>query len=452
MGAEHDLLRRKLRALFDEGLAAAQPGAAVRAALASDGRGLPGPGGRRVIIAVGLAAAAMAEAALEVLGPCEALVITDRANLRQIAGARVMEAGYPNPDAAAVRASEAAMATLARLGPEDRVLLMLSAGAEAMLTLPAEGISLAEKRVALDLLRASGASRWDMMLVAQHLSAIKAGGFARAALPARVTTLLLSDDTAAALGEIAGGPLSAPLGGRETARALLELRNLWNWMPATVRARLLAPEPELPELPTEERLVVGSNLQAVGAIAVRGARAYGRPLIGDADEVAHELRAAISAALPGEPMVFGGRIELMAIPMAQDRDGDDPESWEALPDDSDEAGGTATLTRARRRGLLAGAPLHQLALSFALQARDRRLPGPWALLLATTSGGARGSAAAGGALIDSGLVGRITSAGFDWPDCLEHQDPQDLLRRAGALFEIAPTGTSVGDLAIFLRA
>ncbi|MFZ9686168.1 MAG: DUF4147 domain-containing protein, partial [Gemmobacter sp.] len=52
------------RALFAAGVAAADPGRAVREALAQ----APRPAGRRLIVAVGKAACAMAAAAREVLG------------------------------------------------------------------------------------------------------------------------------------------------------------------------------------------------------------------------------------------------------------------------------------------------------------------------------------------------------------------------------------------------
>jgi glycerate 2-kinase len=85
------------RRIFAAGVAAADPGAAVARALADAG------GGWRQVIAVGKAARGMASAALRVLGPVPALVVTNYENAAPLEGAEVLAAGHPVPDAAARR-------------------------------------------------------------------------------------------------------------------------------------------------------------------------------------------------------------------------------------------------------------------------------------------------------------------------------------------------------------
>src|SRR4051794_3751162 len=99
----------------------------------------------------------------------------------QIHGARVREVfvargGHPLPDAASVESGQRAL----RLADEsagrgDRLVLLLSGGASAMLCAPAEGISLDDKIAVTTMLLRSGLAIEEMNAVRKHLSAIKGG-------------------------------------------------------------------------------------------------------------------------------------------------------------------------------------------------------------------------------------------------------------------------------------
>ncbi|MEZ5779918.1 MAG: DUF4147 domain-containing protein [Paracoccaceae bacterium] len=436
-GMDEDLetLRAEALRLFRAGLEAVDPGVALRRYLAQNRLPAPGPGGRRLIAAAGRAAPAMADEATDALGPCETLVVTDHGGSAPFAGARLLPAGFPEPDVAGMRATQAVLHALGRLGPEDRAVVLLSGGAGTMLTLPVDGVSLADKAAALRLMREAGAGLREHTLVAQHLSQAKGGGLLGAAAPARLTALILADAAGDDARMFAGGPVSPPLGSRATARAVIELHGMWDRMPASVRAHLSRPAPPLPASGRADRIVVGSNLQAVTAIAAEGARAHARPIAGDVEEVVHDLLAAISNARPGEAVVFGGRVVTLRRA--------------ALPDDESEEAEDGPGPDLRN-GHAEEGRLHRLALRFAEHARDRRLPGDWVLLVAATDGG-DGNGTTAGAVVDSGLIGRIASGGVAWRDAIRRGDPQDLLRVGGALCEIGPTGADVGDLAIFIR-
>ncbi|SFX20414.1 protein of unknown function [Paracoccus pantotrophus] len=82
------------------------------------------------MIAVGKAARAMTQ---EALPGAEALVVTNARNDAALAGARVMRAGHPQPDADGVAAAEAVIARLSSARPQDRVLALISGGGSAML-------------------------------------------------------------------------------------------------------------------------------------------------------------------------------------------------------------------------------------------------------------------------------------------------------------------------------
>ena len=65
------------------------------------------------------------------------------------------------------------------------MLCLVSGGASALLTLPAEGLSLADKQAINQALLRSGAAIDEMNCVRKHLSAIKGGRLAAACWPAR---------------------------------------------------------------------------------------------------------------------------------------------------------------------------------------------------------------------------------------------------------------------------
>src|SRR6185369_8017875 len=107
------------------------------------------------------------------------------------------------------------------LSPDDLVLCLISGGASALLALPAEGLTLADKQEVNRALLKSGAAIGEMNTVRKHLSAIKGGRLAAAAYPAKVVTLLLSDVPGDDPSIIASGPTVADPSTFADARAVL---------------------------------------------------------------------------------------------------------------------------------------------------------------------------------------------------------------------------------------
>ncbi|WP_347313138.1 DUF4147 domain-containing protein [Defluviimonas sp. SAOS-178_SWC] len=440
MGTELDILRAEARRLMAAGLAAAAPWAAVSRALAAAPVSAPGPGGSYVILAIGRFAPAMAGAALSRLGPCETLVVTDAAAGEAPEGARVMIAGWPDSDAAGERAAAVVESALGGLGPEDRAVVLLSAGAAALVPAPAVGLRLADLLAAERMMRAAGAGAAEVALVRQQLSRFEGGGLVGLAAPAEVTVFVLADP---AEGEdprrIGGGMMSGPLGSRVTARALVELYGIWDRLPERLRRHLSQPAPGAAIAKTRMR-IVGANALSVAAMAAAGARAFSRPLSGEPLELVHDIHAVAAGLAPGSAVAFG---------MEPMRDWPDP-AGAADPADEGDAGGDVLMLRAP---LVAGAagPRHaDLALRFACLARDRRLPAPWALLLsASDGGGADGKLP--GVIVDSETLACMRLEGVDPDRVLERGGAGAVLEAAGAAFRTGPTGTDIGDLAVFVR-
>lgn len=170
--------------------------------------------GRTLVLGAGKAAGAMAQA-VEAFWPLDAplsgLVVTRYGHTpprRPGLPARieVVEAAHPVPDAAGLAAAERIMALTQGLTSDDLVLCLISGGGSALLTLPADGLSLPDKQQVNQALLMSGATISEMNCVRKHLSRIKGGRLAAACAPARVVTLTISDVPGDDPSVIASGP------------------------------------------------------------------------------------------------------------------------------------------------------------------------------------------------------------------------------------------------------
>src|SRR3954454_11781097 len=162
------LPKRFLRALFDAAVAAALPEKRIPAFLP------PPPNGRTLVIGAGKAAATMARA-VEANWPGElsGLVVTRYGHRVPVSRIEVIEASHPVPDQAGADAALRMMEMVRGLTPDDLGLALISGGGSALLPLPLEGLSLADKQAVTSALLKSGASIHEMNCVRRHLSAIK---------------------------------------------------------------------------------------------------------------------------------------------------------------------------------------------------------------------------------------------------------------------------------------
>jgi glycerate 2-kinase len=435
-------LRAAAEAVLREALLAADPHRLVRRQLKLRAGVLEAAGvrhrlgrGRVAVVAAGKAAVPMARAAEEVLGDRLAvgLAVTtatqaglDRVSLRT--------ASHPVPDARGLAAAAEVVAIARDLGRDDLLLVLLSGGASALLPCPAPGITLEDKARTTTLLLRAGATIQETNAVRKHLSALKGGGLARAAFPARVLTLVLSDVVGDDLSTIASGPTVPDPTLFSDALAVLRRRGVLEDAPASVRARLQAgARGELPETPKPGEAafrrcatrVVGSNRLSVEA-AAREARRQGlRPLVlttrleGEAREAARVLvavlRECVESARPARPPLC-----LLA-------------------------GGETTVTV---RGEGQGGRNQELAVA-AAQALDA-FPVP-AVVASFATDGVDGASDAAGGIADDTTVSRAAALGLAPAAAfLAASDTRNYLGPLGDLVITGPTGTNVVDLVILL--
>lgn len=383
--------------IFQAGVKAADPYAAVANALDD----VPKPA---LIVAVGKAARLMAEAALARFADTKCLVVTNYENAADVAGAAVMAAGHPVPDAQGAAAAKAVIAALnAADGP---VLALISGGGSALLPAPAGALSLADKAAVNDLLLGSGLDIVAMNLIRQQLSDLKGGGFLRHAAPQRVTALILSDVIGDDLSAIASGPTVGPIGTPQDAISCLQDVGLWDKVPDAVRMHLQTAEPAAP-LPAARNILVGSNARSVAAMkdAAGDAFVIPEPVVGDLADAAH---AICDQAVVGTT-VWGGETTVVL------------------------------------HGTGRGGRNQELALRIAQEAARRGWT-EWTCLQAGSDGRDGPTDAAGG-LVDQDTLGKIG----DLDALLANNDSYAALKEAGDLLMTQATGTNVADLGVLIR-
>ncbi len=300
-------LRRHAISIFRASLAAADPAGAVTRYLT-----------RRnfarfrdiYVIGAGKAGASMAQAAERVLGRriTAGLINVKDGHVAKLRRIELNQCGHPVPDERGVAGSLRIAGIAAAAGREDLVICLISGGASALLPLPAEGITLAEKQATTRLLLACGATIHEINAVRKHISRIKGGQLARLAAPARVESLLLSDVIGDNLDVIGSGPTAPDASTFASAAAILDRYEIRDRVPPSVRNRLeQGARGEIPETPKPadplfarvRNTIVGGNRLALDA-AARAARQLGyRTLIlsstieGETREIAR-MHAAIA--------------------------------------------------------------------------------------------------------------------------------------------------------------
>ena len=226
--------------LFQAAVRAADPAACVPPNLP------PAPKGRTLVVGAGKAAAAMARAVEDHWpGELSGLVVTRYGHGVPCRRIEVVEAAHPVPDAAGQAAAARMLAVVRGLTSDDLVLVLISGGGSALLALPWEGVTLADKQQINRALLKSGAGIDEMNCVRKHLSAIKGGRLAAAAYPARVVTLVISDVPGDDPAVVASGPTVADPTTCADALAILEQYRIEE--PPNVRAVLESGVSETPK-------------------------------------------------------------------------------------------------------------------------------------------------------------------------------------------------------------
>jgi glycerate 2-kinase len=345
-------------------------------------------------------------------------------------GFELIVGGHPVPTEASERAGRQALALAASGERDEQLVVLLSGGASALMAVPAEGLTLDDKRAATAQLLRAGADIHALNTVRKHLSAIKGGRLAACATGGCLA-LAISDVVGDDLSVIASGPTVADASRFQDALDVLRRFGGEVAYPAAVVAHLVrGADGMLPETPKPgdlrlargETMVIGSRRDAMaGAAAEAAARGYhvtlvDDPVVGDARTAAtaHVRAVFAQAAGVGRPacVVSSGETTVHVI------------------------------------GHGKGGRNQEFALA-AAAALDGRAP---TVVASVGTDGIDGPTDAAGALTDSTTLDRARAAGLAPDRFLSDNNAYAFFDALGDLIHTGPTGTNVGDLQIILLA
>jgi glycerate 2-kinase len=431
--------REFLRSLYDAAVARALPAH-------NTARCLPEPPkGRTLVLGAGKAGGAMAQA-VDALWPADkplsGLVVTRYHHVPPAYKARpgrieVVEASHPVPDAAGERAAQRILDLAQGLTADDLVLCLVSGGASALLSLPAPGLGLEDKRAVNKALLASGAAIDEMNCVRKHLSAIKGGRLAVRCAPAKVVTLLISDVPGDEPAVIGSGP-TVPDPSR-CADALRILQRYGIDIPPVARAGLDSGAFETPK-PGDARFaghqvhLIATPQQSLEAAAAL-ARAAGIEAHILSDEIEGESRdvgkvhAALARAVARRGAPFAKPCVILS-------------GGETTVTVKSQGAGSGSNGAPPGRGGRAGEFL--LGCAIALQGQ------PGVHVLAADTDGIDGIEDNAGAVVTPDTLARAAAAGMKAAEFLDRNDAYGFFQGLGDLVVPGPTFTNVNDFRALL--
>lgn len=399
--------RDALRRMFDAAIASADPARVLKAHLPDR------PQGRCVVVGAGKAAAAMAlavEAAWPDV-PLSGVVVVPYHHGAPTSRIRILEAAHPVPDVNSEAAAREVLAAVKGLTADDLALVLISGGGSAVMALPVDGVTLADKQAVTRALLASGLDIRTMNAVRRRLSAIKGGKLAAAAAPARVVTLAISDIPGDDPSAIASGPTIADPDSAADLSAVAD--RLAGRIPEVAAQRLRTQEaPPRIEVDVDFRMIA----TPAGALeaAARVAREAGVDVEILGDDLEGESRDV--AADMARRLVRGRRPKVLL------------------------SGGETTVTLDGSGGRGGRNTEFVLAMALALEGAA----GIWALA-GDTDGEDGASGGAAGAIIAPDTLARGRAAGLNAHFSLDGHDSGGYFGGLGDLIVTGPTRTNVND-------
>jgi len=386
------------------------------------------------VIAAGKAAGAMANAfaagssvpvrRMLAIGPVRPAVLPE--------GAEWHSGGHPLPSPESVAAATRAMQVAEQSQPGDLLLVLLSGGGSALMALPAEDISLAEKQQTARSLMERGADIYELNTVRKHLSAIKGGQLA-AASRGQVLTLAVSDVVGDDLSVIASGPTVPDDSTYAEAFQILDRRGGHDVYPGRVVERLgRGAAGQLPETPaTGDPRLTRSTARVIGPQrgALEGARREAESRGYHVHVVAEPVTGEARVAAAAHVRHVAQAIASMPRPVCVLSSGET----------------TVTVTGSGKGG-------RNQEFAFAMAATLAQC-GPHVVAASVGTDGIDGPTDAAGAIVDPSTFQRAAAAGVAAPDTyLANNDTYAFFDTLGDLIRTGPTSTNVGDLQVILVA
>ena len=428
-------MRGRVREIFDYALAECSIPRALKQKLESDGLSLRVDGRiydlaafeRVVVIAIGKAGYTLAEnfAGL-VERPLLGIIAAPGGARAPLAGFRYYSGGHPLPNEDSLRAGDEILRLVADLSPEALAVFLISGGASAIAEKPIrDEITLADVVQTYRALVHSGAPIAEINAIRKHLSALKGGRLARAAVPAYQLSILVSDVPEHALDALASGPSMPDSTTVQSCQDIVRRYQLLERLPQTVRS--IFEQGQLEETPKAHEAAfarshyctVLSNATAIKAVVEQAALAgFANEVDNSCDDWDYEraadhllrrlrhLRKGVSRAC----IISGGEVTV-------------------------KVGGPSGV----------GGRNQQFALYCA-----QKIAGESITVLSAGTDGVDGNSEAAGAIADGSTLERARQCGFDAAAALAKFDSHPLFRAIGDAIVTGPTGNNVRDIRVLL--
>jgi len=225
-------LRRDALAIAEAGYAAINVGATLENGLRIEndelrigGMAYRLPGRRVFFIGVGKCAFAAAVAVEDILGDrLTGGIALDVSFIEGRAPSKIETyiGTHPLPSEVNENATKRVMEFLSECHEDDLVLMLISGGGSALLCLHEASTTYSDEIILFKELTARGATIRDINTVRKHTSRARGGALAKAAYPAEVVSLIISDIPGDDIAFIASGPTVLDSSTVEDARAVLE--------------------------------------------------------------------------------------------------------------------------------------------------------------------------------------------------------------------------------------
>ncbi len=386
------------------------------------------------VVGGGKAGAAMAVEVEAILGDriSGGVISVKYGHLAEVKRIKIVEAGHPVPDKNGEKGAGFILRLAESATADDLVICLISGGGSALMPLPAHGLSLGDKKKITGILLGCGATIHEINTIRKHLSCIKGGMLARAASPATLVSLILSDVVGDDLDVIASGPCVPDSSTFADCMDIINGYGIEKHLPETVASRLkVGLSGQIPETPKAgdpafektHDLIIGRNIDAINA-AKSAAENLGYPALILSSMIEGETRhaARIHGAIAREVVKTGNP---MSPPLC------------IL------SGGETTVT-IKGRGL--GGRNQEFALAAAMDIAGYEN----ITVLSGGTDGTDGPTDAAGAVADGATIARAGALGLAPHKYLAGNDAYHFFEPMGDLIKTGPTNTNVMDLRVIL--
>jgi len=351
----------------------------------------------------------------------------------QLTGLTVISGAHPIPDERSLTAGNSVIQFIDGNKDLDAFLFLISGGASALVTRPADCISLTDMKVTTSLLLGSGASIDEVNTVRKHLDQIKGGGLAALAAPVHCITLVLSDVPGDRLDMIASGPTVPDLTTFRDAVDVLEKYSLLDSVPGSVKNHLLVGiQGSIPETPKPgDAMFQNSKVMIVGSLEKSIAAA-----LNEAEDMGYSTER-LQPGLYGEASDQGRRLGRFLAEQTMAARPGEQRCWIGGGETTVTLGDGPTGNGGRNQELA-------LAAVNALAGVKR------AVLITFATDGDDGLSPAAGAVVTGETGSLAAQKGLDVTDFLSRHDSYTFFDAIESAIVTGPTGTNVNDLVLLL--